>query len=73
MAGGSLVMPAAKEHDISLFPVDSEHCAIFQCLQGVTADQVEKLILTGSGGPFRQYSYDAMERATVVQALQHPN
>lgn len=73
VAGGSLVMPAAKEHGISLFPVDSEHCAIFQCFQGVTADQVEKLILTGSGGPFRQYSYDAMERATVVQALQHPN
>lgn len=73
VAGGSLVMPAAKEQGVSMFPVDSEHCAIFQCLQGVESEQVEKLILTGSGGPFRQYSYDAMERATLAQALQHPN
>ncbi|MDD5986331.1 MAG: 1-deoxy-D-xylulose-5-phosphate reductoisomerase [Eubacteriales bacterium] len=73
VAGGGIIMDTARDHGARIFPVDSEHCAIFQCLEGRDKSEVDKLILTGSGGPFRNYSYEAMERVTLEQALHHPN
>lgn len=71
---GEIVMPAAKRAGIKVLPVDSEHNAIFQCLAGHTggAEQVSRLILTASGGPFRTLPADELEAVTVEQALQHP-
>ena len=74
VSGGSLVMKAVKENNVKLYPVDSEHSAIFQCLQGVPDDKaVNKLILTASGGPFFGKSKSELEDVTVEQALKHPN
>ena len=74
VSGGSLVMKAVKENNVKLYPVDSEHSAIFQCLQGVPDGKaVNKLILTASGGPFFGKSKAELENVTVEQALKHPN
>ncbi len=74
VSGGSLVMKAVKENNVRLYPVDSEHSAIFQCLQGVPDGKaVNKLILTASGGPFFGKSKAELEDVTVEQALKHPN
>lgn len=73
VAGGELIMKAVKEKNILLTPVDSEHSAIFQCMQGQNRKDVARLILTGSGGPFRQCSKNELETVTVEQALKHPN
>ena len=73
VAGGELIMKAVKEKNILLTPVDSEHSAIFQCMQGQNRKDVARLILTGSGGPFRQCSKNELETGTVEQALKHPN
>ncbi|MBQ1389319.1 MAG: 1-deoxy-D-xylulose-5-phosphate reductoisomerase [Clostridia bacterium] len=74
VAGGSLVMKAAKEKGISIYPVDSEHSAIFQCLQGChDKKQLKKLILTASGGPFFGKTIEQLRDVTVEQALHHPN
>ena len=74
VTGGHLVMnAAAKLGENSLLPVDSEHSAIFQCLQGAQGNPVEKLLLTCSGGPFRTWEKDAIRAATKAQALKHPN
>lgn len=74
VAGGSLVMKSAKENGVSIYPVDSEHSAIFQCLQGCPKkEMVSRLILTASGGPFFGYSYEELKNVTVEQALKHPN
>lgn len=70
---GELLVKAAKEKGIRLFPVDSEHSAIFQCLQGNRRDDVDKLILTASGGPFLRTPLQRLEKVTVKQALKHPN
>jgi len=70
---GHLVMRAVREKGVPLLPVDSEHSALFQCLQGEAPDRVRRLILTASGGPFRTRSADEMESVTVEQALAHPN
>ena len=67
---GDIVMPLAKEKGVNIIPVDSEHCAIHQCIKDI--DQVEKLIITASGGPFLNKSIDDMKNATVEQALAHP-
>ena len=73
VAGGRLVMEAAaKAGQNSLLPVDSEHSAIFQCLQGANGNPVERLYLTCSGGPFRTWSRAEIDLATRVQALRHP-
>ncbi len=72
VAAGSIVTRLAREYNSPIIPVDSEHSAIFQCLQGEYAG-VEKLILTASGGPFRNWSREEMAKATRVQALNHPN
>lgn len=72
VAAGSIVTRLAREYDTPIIPVDSEHSAIFQCLQGEYT-QIEKLILTASGGPFRTWSIEDIAKATRVQALNHPN
>ncbi len=71
--GGSLVIAAAKKNKIRLLPVDSEHNAIFQCLQGYTTNQVEKLLLTASGGPFHRMPVEALETIRPEDATTHPN
>ena len=73
VAGGPLVKKALKQHQVHLYPIDSEHSAIFQCLQGNKLSQVDKLILTASGGSFRDYTRDQLINVTVEQALAHPN
>ena len=70
---GPLVIKEAKRKGVALLPVDSEHSAILQCLQGHPRDDVRRVILTASGGPFRDFSYEEMEKATPAQALKHPN
>jgi 1-deoxy-D-xylulose-5-phosphate reductoisomerase len=69
---GALVMEAARRHGVSVLPVDSEHNAIHQCLHGRTLEQVRRLILTASGGPFRGLSRSALEAVTRDDALRHP-
>ncbi len=74
VAGGQLVMDAAKqEGENALLPVDSEHSAIFQCLQGAAGNPVASIALTCSGGPFRTWERSAIRAATKSQALKHPN
>ncbi len=73
VAGGALVTSHAKEKGVKIYPVDSEHSAIFQCLQGNKPEQVNKIILTASGGPFYGYSYDQLQNVTKADALKHPN
>jgi 1-deoxy-D-xylulose-5-phosphate reductoisomerase len=73
VVAGELVTKLAKEKGVNILPVDSEHCAIFQCLQGNTPESVSKLILTASGGPFRGKSIDELSKVTVNEALRHPN
>lgn len=67
---GDIVMPLAKEKGVNIIPVDSEHCAIHQCIKDIS--QVEKLIITASGGPFLHKTVDDMRNATVEQTLAHP-
>ena len=74
VAGGALVTEAAKRKGVKLLPVDSEHSAIFQCLQGRPPEQTaERLILTASGGPFFGRTKEELAQVTVEQALNHPN
>ncbi len=74
VAGGALVMEEAKKHGVSILPVDSEHSAIFQCLQGSPGEAaLEKLILTASGGPFFGRTKAELAHVTREQALRHPN
>ena len=72
VTGGRLVIDAVKARGEILYPVDSEHSAIFQCLQGQRRDAVKNLILTASGGPFREYSKENLKKVTVADALKHP-
>jgi len=72
VAAGEIVMAAARKSGARLLPIDSEHSAILQCLQGQKPEHVERLWLTASGGPFREWSKDRMARATVEEALHHP-
>nr|WP_305768939.1 1-deoxy-D-xylulose-5-phosphate reductoisomerase [Candidatus Epulopiscium viviparus] len=73
VCAGELVMERAKIKGVQIIPVDSEHCAIFECLQAGTKSEVSKLILTASGGPFRDYAAPDLANVTVEQALKHPN
>ena len=73
VTGGHLVMDAAKKIGKPLLPVDSEHSAIFQCLQGAAGNQPVKLLLTASGGPFRTWDKERIYNATRAEALNHPN
>ncbi len=70
---GEIFVREAKKRDVRLLPVDSEHSAIFQCMQGNRREEVDRLILTASGGPFLRVSLKSLERVTVKQALRHPN
>ena len=72
VAGGSLVMDAARSKGVKILPVDSEHSAIFQCLEGNAGRPLNKIFLTASGGPFRGYSLAQLEKVTLEQALNHP-
>ncbi len=72
VVAGELVTARCMEYGVPMLPVDSEHSAIFQCLSGETG-QIEKLILTASGGPFRTFSLDEMRHVTPAMALKHPN
>ena len=72
VAGGDLIMRTAAEKGVSILPVDSEHSAIFQCIQGNEGNPVKRIILTASGGPFRGYSRKQLEEVTLEQALKHP-
>ncbi|MBL9069000.1 MAG: 1-deoxy-D-xylulose-5-phosphate reductoisomerase [Sphingopyxis sp.] len=73
VSAGELMTAAARKSGATILPVDSEHNAIFQCLAGGRIDQVRRIILTASGGPFRTMSADDMARATPAQAVAHPN
>ena len=73
VAGGHIIMEAVKECFVDLLPVDSEHSAIFQCLQGSHGNKIKKILLTCSGGPFRGWSYEQLKEVTPEMALKHPN
>lgn len=73
VAGGNIVMREAEKNGIDIYPIDSEHSAIFQCLQGNNPKQLNKIILTASGGPFWGKKKNELENVTVEQALNHPN
>ena len=73
VTAGHLVMSLAREKGVRITPIDSEHSAILQCLQGERLENVEKLILTASGGPFRTWSETQIREATAKEALKHPN
>jgi len=73
VVAGEIVTETAKKNNCSLIPIDSEHSAIQQCMAGEDWSAVEKLILTASGGPFRNYTQKQLEKATPKQALKHPN
>ncbi len=72
VVAGELVMALAKKKGVPILPVDSEHCALFQCLQGEHRDTVERLILTASGGPFRGKTTEELRSVTVTDCLKHP-
>ncbi|MDF2612621.1 MAG: 1-deoxy-D-xylulose-5-phosphate reductoisomerase [Clostridia bacterium] len=73
VAGGDIVMKLANAYNIPILPIDSEHSAIFQCLQGNKREEVSRYILTASGGPFRDFTYEQLQKVTVQDALKHPN
>lgn len=73
VSGGRIVMEAVERKGVKLLPVDSEHSAIFQCLQGNCGNKIKRIILTASGGPFRGYDLRQLEKVTLQQALAHPN
>lgn len=73
VVAGELIMQMAKQKNVTILPVDSEHSAIFQCLAGEKTSDIEKIILTASGGPFRGKKIDELKNITVKQALSHPN
>ena len=73
VTAGHLIIPMAKEHGVQILPVDSEHSAIFQTLHGEKRAQVEKLLITASGGPFRGRKREELEYVTLADTLKHPN
>lgn len=73
VSAGEVMTAAVERHGATLLPIDSEHNAIFQCLQGNSLDHVRWITLTASGGPFRDWSFDRLTLATPAQAIKHPN
>lgn len=73
VTAGHLIIPLVKEKKVRLLPVDSEHSAIFQCLNGEHGNKIEKILLTASGGPFRGWTREQMKSVQVEDALKHPN
>lgn len=72
ISAGELIMKVCKANGCNLIPIDSEHSAIFQCLQGAPIEAVSRIILTASGGPFRNFSKNDLQQVTLEQALNHP-
>ena len=73
VTAGHLIMPLAEEHQVKILPVDSEHSAIFQALNGETKKEVNKILITASGGPFRGRSREELSQVTLEDTLKHPN
>jgi 1-deoxy-D-xylulose-5-phosphate reductoisomerase len=73
IAGAPVVLPLVKQHGVKLLPADSEHSAIFQCLQGVPEGGLRRILLTASGGSFRDWPVEKLQQVTVADALKHPN
>jgi len=73
VCAGHIIMPLAKKHNVSILPVDSEHSAIFQSLNGEPTDKISKILLTASGGPFRGKTREELATVQVEDALKHPN
>ena len=73
VTAGHLIMPMAKEYGVSILPVDSEHSAIFQAIHGEENEEIHKLLITASGGPFRGRTTEELRRVTVADTLKHPN
>ncbi|MEO1095730.1 MAG: 1-deoxy-D-xylulose-5-phosphate reductoisomerase [Cyanobacteria bacterium J06638_28] len=73
IAGGPAVLPLVEKHGVKLLPADSEHSAIFQCLQGVPAGGLRRILLTASGGAFRDWPVEKLPEVTVADAIKHPN
>lgn len=73
VTAGHLIIPMAEEYGVSILPVDSEHSAIFQCLHSARRQDVDKILLTASGGPFRGKTLEDLEQVTLEDALRHPN
>ena len=73
VTAGHIIMPLAKEKNVAILPVDSEHSAIFQCLNGERENSIHKILLTASGGPFRGMSKEELKNVTLDMALNHPN
>jgi 1-deoxy-D-xylulose-5-phosphate reductoisomerase len=73
IAGAPVVLPLVKKHGVKLLPADSEHSAIFQCLQGVPKDGLRKILLTASGGAFRDWPVEKLPEVKVADAIKHPN
>ena len=73
IAGGPVVLPLVEKHGVKLLPADSEHSAIFQCLQGVPSGGLRRILLTASGGAFRDWPVEKLPQVTVADALKHPN
>ncbi len=73
IAGGPAVLPLVEKHGVKLLPADSEHSAIFQCLQGVPDGGLRRIILTASGGAFRDWPVEKLPQVTIADALKHPN
>ena len=68
-----MVVPLLEKHNVKMLPADSEHSAIFQCLQGVPPNALKKIILTASGGAFRDWPIEKLSTVKVADALKHPN
>lgn len=73
VVAGEIITKEAYENGVNIYPVDSEHSAIFQCLVGEFQNRIEKIYLTASGGPFRGFSTEQLQKVTKAQALKHPN
>lgn len=73
VTAGHIIMKLAKEYGVNILPVDSEHSAIFQCLNGERHKEIDKLLITASGGPFRGRAKEQLQNVTVADALKHPN
>ena len=72
VSAGSIIMPLAKAYGVKILPIDSEHSAIFQCLDKKNIEDVKRVIITASGGPFRNFSKDMLKNVSLKQALNHP-
>ena len=73
VVGGEMVMRAANRHGATIIPADSEHNAVFQCIQGQSENSLDSIVLTASGGPFRDLPIEEFKNVTLEQALNHPN